>query len=151
MIGTAKKPFQEVLQALDGFQRIGIVGCDGCAKVCLTGGTDEVAGMAAQLTEQGKKIIFATAPERPCKAAVAQAALEPLQDQLRTCDALLVLGCGFALQIIYHVTELLGLALPLKSGLKTLGPLETSDPDEASPEPYRADGDGLLNACLRQP
>ena len=149
MIGTAKKPFQEVLQVLDGFHRIGIVGCDGCAKVCLTGGSDEVACMAKQLTEQGKKIILATAPERPCKVAVAQAALEPLQDQMRTCDALLVLGCGFALQIIYHVTEILGLALPLKSGLKTLGPLEASGPDEVSAEHYREDGDDFLNACLR--
>jgi ferredoxin len=131
MIETAKKPFQEVLHALDGFHRLGIVGCDGCAKVCHTGGSDEVAGLAAQLTEQAKTIIFAAAPERPCQAAAAKAALEPLQDRLQACDALLILGCGLALQIIYYITETLGVALPLKSGLKTLGPMEmpgSSDP-----------------------
>ena len=31
MIGTAKKPFDEILAALKGFQKIGMVGCDGCA------------------------------------------------------------------------------------------------------------------------
>ena len=78
MIGTAKKPFQEVLKALDGFHRTGIVGCDACAKVCLTGGTNEVACMAEQLTQQGKKIIFAVTAERPCKVALTKAILEPL-------------------------------------------------------------------------
>jgi hypothetical protein len=147
MIETAKKPFQEVLQALNGFQRIGIVGCDGCAKVCLTGGADEVAVMAEQLTERGKIIIFAAAPERPCKLALTKPVLEPLLGQMQACDALLVLGCGAALQIIYHITETLGLALPLKSGLKTLGPMEASCPGEATPGQCQKDGDGLLYVC----
>lgn len=115
------------MNALDGFHRVGIVGCDGCAKICLTGGTGEVACLAEQLTEQGKKkIIFAATPERPCKVALTKAVLEPLLEQIQTCEVLLVLGCGAALQVIYHVTETLGLAVPLKSGLKTLGPIETS-------------------------
>ncbi len=151
MIETAKKPFQEVLEALHGLHRIGIVGCDGCAKVCHTGGTAEVAGMAAQLTEQGKKIIFAVAPERPCKLALTRPVLEPRKAQLQACDALLVLGCGVALQIIHHVLETLGLALPLKSGLKTLGPMEVASPGEVSPEQHQKDGADFLNACLRQP
>ena len=46
MIATAKKPFDEVLAALTGYRRLGLVGCDGCAKVCLTGGSDEVAALA---------------------------------------------------------------------------------------------------------
>jgi hypothetical protein len=149
MIETAKKPFPEVLAALHGLQRIGIVGCDSCAKVCLTGGTVEVADMAEQLTAQGKNIIFAVAPERPCKVESTRPVLAPLQAQMQACDALLVLGCGAALQIIYHVTETLGLALPLKSGLKTLGPMEVSGPGEASPEQHQEDGAGLLSACLR--
>jgi hypothetical protein len=55
------------------------------------------------------------------------------------------------LQIIYHVTEILGLAVPLKSGLKTLGSVENSSPGDVSLEQYQEDGDGLLNACMRQP
>jgi hypothetical protein len=146
MIETAQKPFQEVMKALDGFHKIGIVGCDGCAKVCRTGGPDEVAHMAEQLTEQGKKIIFTATPERPCNAAAAKATLEPLKDQIQACDALLILGCGMAMQIIYYVTETLGLALPLKSGLKSLGSLDTPCSGQEGLEQYPEGGDGLLNA-----
>ncbi len=146
MIETAKKPFQEVMQLLEGFHKIGIVGCDGCAKVCLTGGSAEVADMAEQLTEQGKKIIFTATPERPCSAAVAKAVLEPLKDQMQACDALLILGCGGAVQIIYYVTATLGLALPLKSGLKSLGPLDPACLGPVSPEQYQEDGDDFMNA-----
>lgn len=141
MIETAKKPFQEVLQALDGFDRIGIVGCDSCAKVCHTGGTDEVACMAEQLREQGKQIIFLATPERPCQLSLTRAVLEPLVEQIKNCEVLLVLGCGAAIQIIYHVTEILGLAVPLKSGLKTIGYVETSSHSDASPPPDQEDGD----------
>jgi 5,10-methylenetetrahydrofolate reductase len=38
MIGTTKKPFEEILQALEGYEKIAVVGRDGCAKVCATGG-----------------------------------------------------------------------------------------------------------------
>ena len=37
MIGTTQKPFEEILDALEGFKKIAVVGCDGCAKVCMTG------------------------------------------------------------------------------------------------------------------
>ena len=62
MIGTTKKPFDEILAALAGVKKIGVVGCDGCAKVCLTGGTDEVAALAQQLKAHGKEIVFEATP-----------------------------------------------------------------------------------------
>jgi hypothetical protein len=144
MIETVKKPFQEVMKALEGLENIGIVGCDSCARVCRTGGVEEVAHLAAQLSEQGKKIIFAVAPERPCSAAMAQAVLAPLKNQILACDVLLVLGCESAVQIIYYVTANLGLKLPLKSGLKSLGPLETPLPSQVGPELYPEAGNCLV-------
>ena len=42
MIGTTKKSFPEVLDALKDHQKVGVVGCDGCAKICLTGGASNL-------------------------------------------------------------------------------------------------------------
>jgi len=53
MIGTAPKPMQEVEAALEGKERIVVLGCGGCAKVCHTGGEPEVAQMADDLKKVG--------------------------------------------------------------------------------------------------
>jgi ferredoxin len=42
MIGTQAKPFSEVLDAIGAQQRLFVIGCGGCAKVCHTGGEPEV-------------------------------------------------------------------------------------------------------------
>ena len=55
MIGTTKKPFEEILQALEGYEKIAVVGCDGCAKVCATGGLDQVKELAQDLAGQREK------------------------------------------------------------------------------------------------
>jgi hypothetical protein len=141
LIETAKKPFTEVMKALEGFHKIGIVGCDGCAKVSLTGGADEVALMAKQLKEQGKEIIFVATPELTCNVAKTKLTLDPLKDKIQACDALLVLGCGAAVQITYYVTETLGLTLPLKSGLKCVGHRDTTVPDPVALEQCQECGD----------
>ena len=61
MIGTARKPFSEVMGALEAFRKIGVVGCDGCAKACATGGTAQVEEMKKSLAEHGKEVVFVPA------------------------------------------------------------------------------------------
>jgi ferredoxin len=145
MIGTAKKPFDEILAALQGFQKIGMVGCDGCAKVCLTGGSDEVAALAQELKAQGKEIVFEASPERTCNMAKAKPILDPLKDQIQASDALLVLGCGGAVQITRYVTETLGLTLPVKTGLNSVGHMDTTVPGTVAVEQCQECGDCILN------
>lgn len=65
MIGTAqKKLFEEILEALEGYQKIAVVDSDGCAKVCLTGGSQQVKEFAGQLREKGKQVVLEATPER---------------------------------------------------------------------------------------
>jgi ferredoxin len=145
MIGTAKKPFDEILAALNGLQKIGVVGCDGCAKVCLTGGSDEVAALARELQAQGKEIVFEASPERTCNMAKSKPVLDPLKDKIEAADALLVLGCGGAVQITRQVTEELGLTLPVKTGLNSVGHMDTTVPGALAVEQCQECGDCILN------
>jgi ferredoxin len=145
MIGTAKKPFDEIMAALNGLEKIGVVGCDGCAKVCLTGGSDEVAALARELQAQGKEIVFEASPERTCNMAKSKPVLDPLKDKIAASDALLVLGCGGAVQITRQVTEELGLTLPVKTGLNSVGHMDTTVPGAVAVEQCQECGDCILN------
>ena len=64
MIGTTPKPFEEIKNALEGYEKLAVIGCDGCAKVCMTGGSDQVVEMAEKLKEKGKNVVLALSPER---------------------------------------------------------------------------------------
>ena len=105
MIGTTKKPLEEILQALEGYEKIAVVGCDGCAKVCATGGLDQVKEMAQDLKGKGKNITLEVSPERTCNIMKSREALDPCKDQIAAADAVLVLGCGGAVQIARQTTE----------------------------------------------
>ena len=79
MIGTARKPIEEVMGALEAFRKIGVVGCDGCAKACATGGTAQVEEMVKTLTEHGKEVVFDVTPERTCYLNKSRDAFAPLE------------------------------------------------------------------------
>ena len=87
MIGTTKKPFEEILQALEGYEKIAVVGCDGCAKVCATGGLDQVKELAQDLKGKGKKITLEVSPERTCNIMKSRESLSPCKDQIAAADA----------------------------------------------------------------
>jgi ferredoxin len=145
MIGTTKKPFEEILEALDGYQKVAVVGCDGCAKVCLTGGTDEVAALARELQAKGKDIVFEATPERTCNVAKAHPILEPLKDKMKEAEAILVLGCGGAVQIARQLSEQYGLMVPVKTGLNSVGHMDTTVPGALALEQCQECGDCILN------
>jgi ferredoxin len=145
MIATTKKPWEEILEALAPYRKVAVVGCDGCAKVCGTGGSDEVADLAKKLQEQGKDIVFEATPERTCNVAKSDPVLQPLKDRMQASEALIVLGCGGAAQITRHLTETYGLALPVKVGLNSVGHMDTLIPGQIALEECSDCGDCLLN------
>jgi hypothetical protein len=145
MIGTVPKPFDEIRDALNGRQNIAVVGCNGCAKVCHTGGTEQVAELAQKLRDAGKIIILEETPERTCYVDKTTTALGPHMDRLKQADAILVLGCGGAVQITRQVLENHHLTLPIKTGLDSVGHMDTLVPDELALEQCQECGECILN------
>jgi hypothetical protein len=145
MIGTKKKPLHEVLEALEGFQKVGIVGCDGCAKACGTGGAVQVEDMAKDLREQGKKVVFDLAPNTTCNLENCRSFFSGLEGAIKKSDALLVLGCGGAVQVVRQLTEEYGFTIPVKSGLDTVGHMDTIVFGKLLVEQCRECGQCVLN------
>jgi ferredoxin len=145
MIGTVNKPKEEVLGVLNNYSKIIVAGCNGCAKVCKTGGEPEVTAMAAQLREAGKEVILEALPERTCYINHATAALEGKDKELEEADAILVLGCGGAAQVMRQATEEKGLTIPVKIALNSVGHMDTVIAGKLALEQCQECGECVLN------
>ncbi len=145
MIGTTPKPLEEILFALEPYKKNAVIGCNGCAKVCKTGGDEEVAELCEILRKNGKDIVLEVTPDRTCYVDKTQTVLVPNLDKLKQADAVLVLGCGGAVQITRKVTEDMGLTIPIKAALNSVGHMDTLISGELALEQCQECGDCILN------
>jgi ferredoxin len=145
MIGTIPKPFEEIMDALDGHEKVAVIGCDGCAKICMTGGSDQVAEMAEKLENAGKDVVLSVTPERTCYVAKTKTVLDPNMEAVKQADAVVVLGCGGAVQITRKVMEDAGLVIPIKTGLDSVGHMDTLVMGELAIEQCQECGECILN------
>jgi len=109
MIAQTQKPIEEILDYLDGKQKVVLYGCGGCATVFHTGGEPEVKAMEKALTEHGKEVLAAVVVpfgEFTCYLPWSKARLSQYREQVEQCDALLMMCCGDGLQTVWdHVIE----------------------------------------------
>lgn len=145
MIGTAVKEMDEVLLALENFNNILVTGCNGCAKVCKTGGEPEMQVMSESLKASGKKIVGEILPERTCYIQHTSGAFQGHNDEIEAADAVLVLGCGGAAQITRQALEAMGHIKPIKIALNSVGHLDTVVANKLALEQCQECGDCILN------
>jgi len=103
MIGQIQKPIEEILEYLEGKEKVVLVGCGGCATVFHTGGEAEVEEMAKKLSETGKRVLAAIAPpfgEFTCYAPWSKSRLSKYRKEIEESDAVLILACGDGLQVV---------------------------------------------------
>ncbi|MDD5346997.1 MAG: methylenetetrahydrofolate reductase C-terminal domain-containing protein [Candidatus Omnitrophica bacterium] len=100
MIISEAKPFQEVLDSVQGFTRIFLVGCGDCATLCKSGGEGELLAMKEKLEAQGKAVPGFCIPESTCAAAKLKTELAKNMKAVREAEAILVLACGLGVQSV---------------------------------------------------
>lgn len=95
MVKATRKPLQQIVEMVGGFQRVLVVGCGGCASVCLAGGQREVLELAddllvharsAQVPRQCDTVVV----ERQCNPEL----LEEAEGHARNADCLVSMACG---------------------------------------------------------
>jgi ferredoxin len=101
MIVAAKKPIEEIIEMVKGFNKILIAGCNECVTVCESGGKKEVGILASALRmyfmNQGKKMdIDEITLERQCDHEY----LEELRNTIDQYGAVLSLACGVGVQFM---------------------------------------------------
>jgi len=145
MIGTEAKPFDEIQRAVEDYSELIIVGCGGCATVCHTGGEPEVTAMARQLADVGKRVLAAVVPERACYIHHLRESLGDVREELAVAQAIVILGCGGAVQTVRQLTEEYGLVKRVVAGLNSMGHMDTLIPDGLWMERCSSCGDCMLN------
>jgi ferredoxin len=101
MIVAEKKPIEEIIDEVKGFQKLLIAGCNECVTVCEAGGKKEVGILASALRmyfmNEGKKVdIDEVTLERQCDHEY----LEEIRDRIDQYDAVLSLACGVGVQFM---------------------------------------------------
>jgi len=117
MIITEKKPIDEILESLKGYQKIFLVGCGECSTTCKTGGEPELKEMKALLEQHGKTVTGVCMPSAPCIAPQTKAELAKNMKALRESEAFLVLACGLGTQSVKDNDRL---GLPIFPALNTI-------------------------------
>jgi hypothetical protein len=145
MIGTSLKPMGDILSALEKYRKVTVTGCNGCSKVAKTGGEPEVKAMAEGLQNSGKQVPLALVPERGCYIHFVREKFQGCEHILKESDAVLVLGCGGAAQIMRMFTQELGLDMPVKAGLDTVGHVDIVIPGSLAIEQCGECGQCMLN------
>lgn len=106
MIVADKKPIEEIIEAIKGYRKILILGCNECVTVCEAGGKKEVGVLASALRmyfmNKGKDAqIDEITLERQCDHEY----LEEIRDRMDQYDAVVSLACGVGVQFMaekYH-------------------------------------------------
>lgn len=101
MIVAKQKPIEEIIESVDPYNRILVVGCNECVTVCEAGGKKEVAVLAASLRmyfmNQGRDIqIDEVTLERQCDREY----LEEIRNRMDQYDAVISLACGVGVQFM---------------------------------------------------
>lgn len=117
MIIAEKKPIEEIIDEVKGFNRILILGCNECVTVCEAGGKKEVEVLASALRmyfiNQGdEKVIGEKTLERQCDHEY----LEEIRSSIDEYDAVVSLACGVGVQF----TAEKYLTTPLIPGVNTV-------------------------------
>ncbi|MBL7212661.1 MAG: methylenetetrahydrofolate reductase C-terminal domain-containing protein [Desulfobacteraceae bacterium] len=101
MIVAKKKPIEEIIEEVEGHEKILILGCNECVTVCEAGGKKEVAVLASALRmyfmNQGKDVkIEEVTLERQCDHEY----LEEIRNIIDQYDAVISLACGVGVQFM---------------------------------------------------
>jgi len=115
MLVTKEKPISEIVAALEGADRIFIVGCAGCPEGWDSGGPEKVAALADKLAAKDKQVVGTAMIDFLCNKALVGLRLGRLVDTLKQADALLVVSCGVGVQATAAMVD-----LPCHPALNTL-------------------------------
>ncbi|HAW60564.1 MAG TPA: hypothetical protein DCW86_03760 [Actinobacteria bacterium] len=101
MIVGEQKPVDEIREMIADYEKILVLGCNGCVAVCFAGGEREVKILASALRMTAKiagdkKEITEGAVEKQCEWEF----IESLKEQVEKCEAVVSIACGIGVQAL---------------------------------------------------
>ncbi len=114
MIVTEQKPDREVLEAVQKYRRVFIIGCGSCATASRTGGEEECRSWTEKLRENGKEPSGYSIPQETCHVLLMKSTIRQ-SAEASSSDAFLVLACGAGVQAVSAASD-----RPVVAGLNSM-------------------------------
>ena len=99
MITAERKPFEEILELLEGHDKVLVAGCETCVAVCLTGGEKEAEILSSELgikaKEDGRQL------ETESISAIRQCEweyLDAIAEKVEEYPVIISMACGIGIQ-----------------------------------------------------
>lgn len=105
MIITRQKPFREILEELGGAKKVYLAGCALCAKVCKTGGEEDVKDLEKQLLKKGITVTGRAVLDPACNLLEVKRLIRKSAAEIDAADAVLSCACGGGTQALAEVIE----------------------------------------------
>jgi hypothetical protein len=105
MLYSEQKPFEEILNSLDGEKSVFLVGCKGCAEGCESGGESQVMEIKQKLEEHGEIITGFSLIDMVCNEALTKMKLKACEKAVNSANSILVLACGIGTQTLAVVVD----------------------------------------------
>jgi ferredoxin len=96
---TAEKPLEEVMQYLEKYRVVHIIGCGTCATMCHTGGKAEAIDMKEKLEASGKTVTGWMVIPTACDELTGDA-MRANADDVEAADCILAMTCAVGVQMI---------------------------------------------------
>ncbi len=110
MIVTKSRPYKDIKKELKKSDKIGIISCNACARICKTGGPEAMKQLAAKLKKEGYNVVDTDLIGTPCDKNQLQ------KNQLHG-NMQIVLACDAG---VYNLKKIFP-RHKIISGTKTLG------------------------------
>jgi len=105
MVISQPKPLEEILESLEGQDKVFIVGCSECATVCQVGGEEQVKEMAETLKQHGKTVTGSVLGDPGCHLLGLKRQFREHRAELEEADALVIMSCGNGAQTAADATK----------------------------------------------
>ncbi|MEW6556742.1 MAG: methylenetetrahydrofolate reductase C-terminal domain-containing protein [Elusimicrobiota bacterium] len=105
MIVSQQKPIDEILKMLEGEKSVFVVGCNGCAEVCETGGEKACVELKQKLEASGIKVAGCTVVDFMCNKLLDSLKILRHKKKIDSADSILALTCGIGVQAIASVID----------------------------------------------
>jgi hypothetical protein len=105
MIVSEQKPWEEILETLEGEQNVFLVGCKGCAEASNTGGEEQILEMKQKLEDTGKNVTGYAVIDFLCEKPLVKFRLKAHESEINGAESLLVMTCGIGVQATSAVVD----------------------------------------------
>ncbi|MBN1115361.1 MAG: methylenetetrahydrofolate reductase C-terminal domain-containing protein [Oligoflexia bacterium] len=103
MIVSETKPMEEIVELLEGYKKVFIVGCGDCASACRVGGIEDLPPIAEKLEEHGFEVTGWIVPAQSCMQPKTKLELKSVSHLIEESDIIISFSCGAGTQTLCSI------------------------------------------------